>query len=375
MEKDPEMKGDGNSYTTEFRQYDPRLGRWLSLDPMMQMFPSISPYVAFDNNPIMFNDPTGLKSEGWGGRTDANGKTNYIFDENITADNYKTINGGYDSYMEGSEDGMIHENSTIDNGPKGTVLVFNDGKAIYFTPGLEADCIGKKKPKADTESSEAWTMDVPATDENGKYSDGHGMFYNDPGNVHREAWDKASNNSFQPKHLAMFAGVAVAGGIGIYVGVVGLPLLYAYGSDVALYGYMNTQAAASATVTSMCQYTGGRIVLTAGSIVLGSNLFVLRNNVPVYRVFGGGPNGASQAGYSWTPVNPSSVNGYRNAAGLPSLNTATNIAKGVTNLNSIVLSRSALPIPEDGVKGGLTEFFINPYNVKGQTSTIFTPKN
>ncbi|MBI3220470.1 MAG: hypothetical protein HYZ44_13235, partial [Bacteroidetes bacterium] len=39
MEKDPETKGDGNSYTTEFRQYDPRLGRWASLDPLMKQFP------------------------------------------------------------------------------------------------------------------------------------------------------------------------------------------------------------------------------------------------------------------------------------------------------------------------------------------------
>jgi len=60
MEKDPEMKGDGNSYTTEFRQYDPRLGRWLSLDPLMAQFPSLSPYVAFNNNPIFYTDPLGL---------------------------------------------------------------------------------------------------------------------------------------------------------------------------------------------------------------------------------------------------------------------------------------------------------------------------
>jgi RHS repeat-associated protein len=64
MEKDDEVKGNGNSYTTEFRQYDPRLGRWLSLDPLMHMFPSMSPYVAFDNNPIYFIDPLGLAAEG-----------------------------------------------------------------------------------------------------------------------------------------------------------------------------------------------------------------------------------------------------------------------------------------------------------------------
>ena len=64
MEKDPEMKGDGNSYTTEFRQYDPRLGRWLSLDPLMQLFPSLSPYCAFDNNPILKTDIYGLSPDG-----------------------------------------------------------------------------------------------------------------------------------------------------------------------------------------------------------------------------------------------------------------------------------------------------------------------
>jgi RHS repeat-associated protein len=62
MEIDPEMKGAGNSYTTEFRQYDPRLGRWASLDPLMMEFPEQSPYVAFDNNPIFFTDPYGLSA-------------------------------------------------------------------------------------------------------------------------------------------------------------------------------------------------------------------------------------------------------------------------------------------------------------------------
>ncbi|MEO9257540.1 MAG: RHS repeat-associated core domain-containing protein, partial [Crocinitomicaceae bacterium] len=52
MEKDDEVKGTGNSYTTEFRQYAPRIGRWLSLDPLFDHFPWQSPYVAFDNNPI-----------------------------------------------------------------------------------------------------------------------------------------------------------------------------------------------------------------------------------------------------------------------------------------------------------------------------------
>lgn len=62
MEQDPETSGNGNSYTTEFRQYDPRLGRWKSLDPLMAQFPWQSPYCAFDNNPIYYVDPYGLSA-------------------------------------------------------------------------------------------------------------------------------------------------------------------------------------------------------------------------------------------------------------------------------------------------------------------------
>ncbi|XOV67613.1 MAG: RHS repeat-associated core domain-containing protein [Fluviicola sp.] len=61
MEQDNEVSGYGNSYTTEFRQYDPRLGRWKSLDPLMTIQPHRSPYDAFNDNPIFFIDPLGLK--------------------------------------------------------------------------------------------------------------------------------------------------------------------------------------------------------------------------------------------------------------------------------------------------------------------------
>jgi RHS repeat-associated protein len=74
MEADDEVKGEGNSYTTEFRQYDPRLGRWLSLDPLFQNFPWQSPYVAFDNNPIVNNDPRGLAAESTNDVGDKKGK-------------------------------------------------------------------------------------------------------------------------------------------------------------------------------------------------------------------------------------------------------------------------------------------------------------
>jgi len=63
MEKDDELKGPGESYTTEFRQYDPRIGRWLSLDPLMAKYPNMSPFIGYNNNPIFFVDPKGLEGE------------------------------------------------------------------------------------------------------------------------------------------------------------------------------------------------------------------------------------------------------------------------------------------------------------------------
>ncbi len=56
-EKDNEVKGEGNSYTTEFRQLDPRLVRWLTIDPKANAWES--PYVSMANSPILFNDVKG----------------------------------------------------------------------------------------------------------------------------------------------------------------------------------------------------------------------------------------------------------------------------------------------------------------------------
>ena len=59
QEKDDEVKGEGNSYITHFRQLDPRVGRWLSIDPKASSMPWQSPYISMDNNPIMYSDKYG----------------------------------------------------------------------------------------------------------------------------------------------------------------------------------------------------------------------------------------------------------------------------------------------------------------------------
>jgi len=56
-ERDDEIKGAGNSYTTFYRQLDTRLARWLTVDPVFQ--PWQSPYTSMDNNPIVNTDMLG----------------------------------------------------------------------------------------------------------------------------------------------------------------------------------------------------------------------------------------------------------------------------------------------------------------------------
>ena len=45
MEKDDELKGEGNSYDFGMRMYDPRINRWLKTDPLDKKYPYDSPYI------------------------------------------------------------------------------------------------------------------------------------------------------------------------------------------------------------------------------------------------------------------------------------------------------------------------------------------
>ncbi len=59
MEKDDEIKGEGNSYDFGARMLDVRIGRWFALDPFMDEYPSMSPYCYVANMPTIASDPNG----------------------------------------------------------------------------------------------------------------------------------------------------------------------------------------------------------------------------------------------------------------------------------------------------------------------------
>ncbi len=58
-ENDNEVKGKGNSVNFGARIHDPRIGRFLSVDPRVKDFPYWSPYLFAANNPIYFIDLNG----------------------------------------------------------------------------------------------------------------------------------------------------------------------------------------------------------------------------------------------------------------------------------------------------------------------------
>jgi len=59
QEKDNEIKGEGNQINFGGRIYDPRVGRFLSIDPMARSYPGESNYSFAGNSPIQFTDFNG----------------------------------------------------------------------------------------------------------------------------------------------------------------------------------------------------------------------------------------------------------------------------------------------------------------------------
>ncbi|MFN0290482.1 RHS repeat domain-containing protein [Pedobacter helvus] len=62
-ENDNEVKGEGNQQDYGMRIYDPRIGRFLSMDPIMSQYPALTPYQFSSNSPIANIDLDGLEAK------------------------------------------------------------------------------------------------------------------------------------------------------------------------------------------------------------------------------------------------------------------------------------------------------------------------
>src|SRR5690606_32633536 len=61
-----------NMYDMDMRMYDPAIARWVVMDPVVHH--SMSPYNAFDNNPVFWADPGGAESESNNTSSDTGGE-------------------------------------------------------------------------------------------------------------------------------------------------------------------------------------------------------------------------------------------------------------------------------------------------------------
>jgi RHS repeat-associated protein len=60
-ENDNEVKGNGDQIDYGMRTYDPRVGKFLSVDPLANKYPQLTPYQYANDNPIMNVDLDGLE--------------------------------------------------------------------------------------------------------------------------------------------------------------------------------------------------------------------------------------------------------------------------------------------------------------------------
>jgi RHS repeat-associated protein len=97
-EKDSEPYGEGNEYDYGFRMYDPRIGRFQSVDPLSDNYPMLTPYQYASLSPIQFIDIDGLE----GGKPKGPG-------QNLQSKKQKfgsSGSGGGGSFLSGFGDGL-----------------------------------------------------------------------------------------------------------------------------------------------------------------------------------------------------------------------------------------------------------------------------
>ena len=142
-ENDNEVKGEGNEVDYGLRVYDPRLGRFLSTDPIAYQYPQLTPYQFASNRPIDGVDLDGLEYVKRIHTVNAQGQViatkdiiYYQMDDKTLKAHGGTTKGLYNSAGYGPEGKGIKHEYYLENGNKSNLKDVWDLPGSYATHGL-----------------------------------------------------------------------------------------------------------------------------------------------------------------------------------------------------------------------------------------------
>jgi len=169
-ENDNEVKGSGNQQDYGMRIYDPRLGRFLSVDPLEDEYPWYTPYQFAGNTPIQALDLDGLEPQDFR----SNGTTGEKFTGGIQQYDYANykgeISGGNDVPANGIKAGVYTIVPTVKPGSNDVIYytawrtktndyVDENGKRQYKENQPLADwVISPEKLKSFTENADRFLL-------------------------------------------------------------------------------------------------------------------------------------------------------------------------------------------------------------------------
>jgi RHS repeat-associated protein len=110
-----ELDAETGLYYYGARYYDPKSSIWLSVDPLVEKFPNISPYAYCENNPTNMVDPTGMSSKSANSPIYDSESGKYLGVDNQGFLRGEVLFMDADKYKELSKNGKMDHNVAVKN--------------------------------------------------------------------------------------------------------------------------------------------------------------------------------------------------------------------------------------------------------------------